>query len=187
MKKTLILLTAALTLALSATAQTTPPPIPTNAPAATQPAPTSESFVGTVESWMTSFSSNTWSGKGFISTGAIYEHKVNVGNYADLAIDVKDLSTNLSLYAEAGSVNALALGATVDADAGIGLGYKIHDVQILLSGKGGYSWLNKGIEGEVDLALQKKMTANTFLEIGLGQTIQKSSNTRGFLGAGFTF
>jgi hypothetical protein len=157
--------------------------------AQTNSAPSStDSFLGDVEQYLTSFSTNTWNGKGYVETGALFEHKLNVGNFLEAGVDLKDLTTNMSLYSSAEAVNAVALGPTQEATVSLGLGYKIHDVQLMLSAGPGYDWASKSPVGQISFQLQKKMTARTFSGLGAAQYILgKSSNTRVFLLAGFTF
>lgn len=161
----------------------------TNTNAVAPPPASTDSFLGDVQSYFTSFSTNTWAGtKGYVETGALYEHKINVGNFMELGVDLKDLNTNLSLYATAQAVNAVALGDTTEATARLGLGYRTHDVELILSAGAGYGWADKTPEGVFGVQLRKKMTSKTFAGLGADQAILgKSSNTRIFLLAGFSF
>jgi hypothetical protein len=164
----------------------------TNTPpaAAAPPAtPVSDTFLGDFESYFTSFGSNTWSGeRGFLQTGAAYENQVNFGSQLELGIDVKDLSTNASLFIDTQAINAIGLGNVVSAETGLALGYKIHDVQLIGGLGGGYNWLNKKMQGSAYAELQKKLTSNTHAYIELAPTyVGKKMQNWLMLGAGFEF
>ena len=162
----------------------------TNSPATNPPpAAASDTFLSDVQNYFTSFSTNVWSGtKGYVETGALYEHKINVGNFLEAGVDFDDLSTNFSLYGAAQSINAVALGDTTEATLRLGVAYRTHDVQLMLSAGAGYAWATKAPEGVIGVQLQKKMTSKTFAGLGADQAILgKSSNTRVFLLAGFSF
>lgn len=165
--------------------------IPSAGPASTPAVgtPVSTTFLGSVEDYFTAFSTNTWAGtKGFLQTGAVYQKNINFGNSMELGIDVKDLSTNIALYADASALNALGLGGVIDSQVGLLLGYRIHDVQAIVGLRGGYDFKSEQGEGSLVLGVMKKLTENTFAGVSFEPTLVGDKVFDYLkLNAGFTF
>ena len=147
----------------------------TNAPSTNAPASATgiqDVFLGDVQSFFTSFSTNTWAGtKGYLETGAAYQKNVNFANTMELGVDVKDISPTLSLYAGAKALNALGLGGVVSSEVQAKLAYRLHDVQAYMGLGGGYNFQAKDGEGSLSLGLMKLMTTATFVDVALEPTL----------------
>ncbi len=186
MKKLVLAITLSLA-TYAAFAQTNTTTLTNGTPASA--VPVSDTFLNSLQGYFTSFGSNTWTGtKGFVETGAAYQKNINFGNEMKLGVDIKDLSTNLSVYAEAQAMNALGLGGVNSSEVGVALGYRLHDIQALVGLLGGYSFADKTGEGTVSFELQKKLTKNTHAFIEFAPTYE-SRSVRDYLifGAGFSF
>jgi len=159
----------------SATAQT-------NAPA------TVPSFFTSAELYLTSFNTNyTFQGVSFeMATG--YKQVTGVG-----AASVLDAQYDIGRFHIATAAQFSGVGSAINALEG-GVGYDLvdyYDTVLEANLLGGYDWNVHSGEVEPKVDIKKKMTPNTYTEIGISMPVyfkQKFNNTPSFyLEAGFTF
>jgi len=189
MKTIISSLVLALTLTLSATAQTTNI-IPTNAPTPLPPgAPTPPAnFFATIQSYLTSVDTNyTWiSNRLEVAAGGDYLGGLQWANYLSGQYDFGrwDLESKL---------RNLGIGGAIQSVEGGGGYTVIQDGSLKLQGSVllGYDFNRNAMLLEPQVVLKKKATRNTYLELGIGVPVwlQKPMNTRPniFIGAGFTY
>ena len=176
----------ALALPLAAAAQTNT--AATNTVAAPQ-VQNQTQFYQTAMSWMTSFSSNSWTGThGFAEAGAASQNNVDVASTLGLGYNVWSASTNSGITLNSVTLNAGIAGVIDEEIFGAAWRLNIKDVQLLAGVGGGYNWPDRKGFGELFAELQKKMTANTHLFIRMDEQWEgKISAPIVSAGAGFEF
>lgn len=180
MKKKLLLLSAlVLSLNLNTQAQTS-----TNVP----------SFLNSVEYYFTSFNTNfTWTNC-IVEASSGYKQVTgaNAASFVDAQINVYG-SFNLDA-----SIQFSGVGSAINGgEFGVGYAYRHYDTELTAELLGGYDNTkvtrsgNGSFEIEPALILKKKMTLNTYSEIGISEPIFTSgrfnSQPTFRIGAGFTF
>lgn len=180
MKK--LLLTSLLTLALAIPAfcQTN-----NNNPSVT--AAQDASFVSTVQSYFTSFDTNSQT---FHRTNEV---DVLVGADTQAGITSASLGLSYNLW-KAVSIEEVTRGAgiggvIVSQQLGVSVRKVIYDVNVQAYLDGGWSFTQKGMYAEVGLRALKAATANTFYGVGIAAQIDKTGVRTPVLSifTGFTF
>ena len=146
------------------------------------------SFFQSAETFLTDFNTNyTWTNISFeASTGL----KQITGQGAN---DIVNGQFHLKSFELGANIQFEGVGSTVGAAQGI-IGYDVfqhYDAQVDIEVQPGYSWYRRAYVVEPELVIEKKMTANTFVRIGISEPIySKGGNSRSpsfETGVGFTF
>ena len=144
---------------------------PTNAPGLLAP-------LQTAEQWLTSFSSNTWSGThGYIQTGAAYQNQIQFADALELGLNVLSTGTNSGLTLSDNLLTAGVAGTIVSDSLDVAWRFDVQDVQIQFGAGPGFDKPNDRLFADIMGELQKKMSAHThtYLRLDLPYEGKKSA------------
>lgn len=167
------LLALIMTVALSATAQTT-----------NEPPKSPSSFFETSTLWFTSFNTNNiWNQRGVLEAGvdSISKTDTHLANSLRLSYDVwKNVSAEL-MARDSG-----VAGTWVSGTAGIGYNFKVWDAKLTLIGLGGREFIEERWMGEFHIQASKKVAKYTHAFVRLGARVPVGSQIYSG-GVGFSF
>jgi hypothetical protein len=143
----------------------------------------------TAEQWLTSFSSNTWTGThGYIQTGATYQNQLQFADALELGLNVLSTGTNSGLSLSDNLLTAGIAGTIVSDSLDVAWRFDVKDVQIQFGAGPGYDKPNDRLFADIMGELQKKMSANTHAYLRLDLPYEgKSSGLQVTIGLGGEF